>query len=192
VNEHDSKKRRRSIRLRGYDYTRPGAYAITISSLRGDHSFGQVLDGEMRLNVYGEIVRDCWKEIPAHFPHATLDTFVVMPNHLHGIILIEERVHDGGGFPRRGTACRAPTEQFGKPVPGSLPTMVRSFKSAVTRRINQQRGTVGGRVWQQGYYEHVIRDQQELDKFRRYILENPLKWDLDRESPNGLRMEGGS
>jgi putative transposase len=80
VNEHDSKKGRRSIRLRGYDYTRPG-----------DRSFGQVLHGEMRLNVYGQIVRDCWKEIPAHFPHATLDTFVVMPNHLHGIILVGAR-----------------------------------------------------------------------------------------------------
>ncbi|NIN65360.1 MAG: hypothetical protein GTO63_11805 [Anaerolineae bacterium] len=70
--------------------------------------------------------------------------------------------------------------------------MVRSFKSAATRRINQLRGTAGGRVWKLGYYEHVIRDEQELDKFRRYILENPLKWDLDRERPNGIKTKGGS
>jgi putative transposase len=189
VNKHDPERHgRRSTRLPAYDYTQPGAYAVTVSTQDGAQLFGQILDGEMQLNMYGQIVQDCWSEIPAHFSHVALDMFTVMPNHAHGIIVIEERTRDGGHH-RRGTACRAPTEEFGKPVRGSLPTIVRSFKSAATRSINDLRGKPGERLWQRGYYERVIRNEQELNRFRNYILENPLKWHLDRENPNSTRTD---
>ncbi|MCP9448033.1 MAG: hypothetical protein NNA22_10760, partial [Nitrospira sp.] len=117
---------RRSIRLKGYDYSQAGAYFVTVCTQDRTCLFGDVADGEMRLNDAGGIARQCWFDIPAHFPNASLDEFIVMPNHVHGIIVV-----DG-----RGTACRAPTEQFGRPVTGSIPTIIRSFKSAVTKQIN--------------------------------------------------------
>jgi putative transposase len=138
--------------------------------------FGQVVDDEIRLNTYGQVVQDCWQETPTHLPHAALDTFVVMPNRVHGIVIIEEGDYDEGDH----------TEQFGKPVPRSLPAIVRSFKSAVTRRINQLLGRTAGRVWQRGYYEHVNRDGREWRKSGTYILDNPLKWHLDRNDPNNM------
>jgi len=181
VSKHDFEKYRGgSIRLPRYDYSQPGAYAVTIGTRNGVQLFGQVLDDKMLLNAYGQVVQDCWEETPAHFPHVGLDTFTVMPNHIHGIILIEE--HDSGADDHG--------EEFGKSVSGSLPTIVRSFKSAVTRRINRLRGTPGGRVWQRGYYERIVRDQRELDKFRKYILENPVRWHLDRNNPDKTETRG--
>lgn len=108
-----------------------------------------------------------WKEIPEHFENSEFDYFVIMPNHMHGIVI------PGG----TSTACRADTtESFGKPVPGSLPTIIRSYKSAVTKRINEPRSTPGKYVWQRNYYERVIRNEKELYNIRKYILQNPQKW----------------
>ena len=109
-----------------------------------------------------------------------LDEFVVMPNHVHGILVIADN--------RRGTACRAPTtvERFGRPVTGSLPTIVRSFKSVSTKRINKVRNTPGIPVWQRNYYEHVIRSEKELDRIRQYIAHNPASWTEDAERPPNL------
>lgn len=176
---------RRSIRLPEYDYTQSGAYNITICTHARTRLFGEIVDGALCLNRFGEVVEECWREIPDHNHPAELDAFVVMPNHIHGIIVLGQR------GPGRGTACRAPTERFGEPVPGSLPTLLRSFKSAATTRINQLRGTPGGRVWQRGYYERVIRNERELSAVRRYVVDNPLKWELDPENPaNANKSEG--
>jgi len=169
---------RHSIRLQGYDYTQSGAYFVTICTHGRALLFGNVVGGEMRLNDAGRMVRDEWFKTAQLRPYVVLyeDEFVVMPNHIHGIVWI-----DNVGARRR----RAPTmEQFGKPVPGSIPTIVRSFKSAVTRRINQWRGTPGARVWQRNYYEHIIRTERALNAIRRYIIENPLRWHLDRYNPH--------
>ena len=101
-----------------------------------------------------------------------LDAFIVMPNHIHGIII------------RRGTARRAPTvERFGKPVAGSLPTLVRAYKSAVTQGINTLRRTPGDSVWQENYYEHIVRSEAELNRIREYIATNPMRWGSDRYNP---------
>jgi REP element-mobilizing transposase RayT len=173
-------QQRRSMRLRGYDYTAPGAYSVTICTAGGVSLFGEIVGGEMRLSACGQVVEDCWHEIPAHSPDVALDAFVVMPNHVHGIIIINEDRRTGEG-------CLAPTRQTGTVAPGCLPQIVGSFKSAVSKRINEQRGTPGGQVWQRGYYDRVVRDEGELDNFRRYIAENPLKWDLDRENPDNVK-----
>ncbi len=171
---------RRSIRLRGYDYTQPGAYFITIVTHERACLFGNVVNGAMQLNPLGEIVRAEWFKTAELRPSVQLDAdeFVVMPNHIHGIIWIVDDV----GARRR----RAPTgEQFGKPVPGSIPTIVRAFKSAATKRINALRGTPGAPVWQRNYYEHVIRNDADLRHIRDYIQTNPARWALDSENPDG-------
>jgi REP element-mobilizing transposase RayT len=160
---------RRSIRLQGYDYAQAGAYFVTICAYERRCLFGNVSDGTMQLNERGRIVEECWEAIPAHLADVELDAFCVMPNHVHGIIII-----------RRGTPWRAPTvEQFQKPVAGSLPTIVRSFKSAVTKRIREVQHTPGLLVWQRNYYEHVIRHDEDLRRIRVYIENNPVQWDGD-------------
>jgi putative transposase len=172
------KHHRRSIRLKGYDYTQAGAYFITIVTKDRACLFGRIVDGEMRLSHVGHIVRACWLAIPDHFPHAMVDEFVVMPNHVHGIIVLNETEHVGAPH----DVPRPEPEQFGKPVPGSIPTIVRSFKSAATKCINEYRSTPGAPVWQCNYYEHIIRTEESLNCIREYILTNPLRWHLDRQN----------
>jgi putative transposase len=174
------KHHRRSIRLKGYDYRRQGAYFVTICTHDRLCLFGEVVGGEMRLNEYGRIALGCWKEIPLHFPQAELDAFVVMPNHVHGIIVLT--VGARHAVPLQNGISEK-TEQFGKPVAGSIPTIIRSFKSATTRHINALRGTPGSPVWQRNYYEHIIRNEESLNRIREYIKTNPLRWAMDSENP---------
>ena len=178
------KHHRRSIRLKGYDYTQPGVYFITICTQNRLCLFGEVVDGEMVLNELGEIVRNEWLKTAQLRSRVVLDEFVIMPNHMHGIIILIDS-NGRGTLQRAPTAQRAPTiEQFGKPTSDSIPTIVRLFKSATTHRINALRGTPGLPVWQRNYYEHIVRNEQSLNRIRQYIAENPLLWHLDRENPN--------
>ena len=110
------------------------------------------------------------------FPHIQLDAFVVMPNHLHGILIITDEGYRA--LPKN----RPIKEQFGKPVPGSIPTVVRSFKSAVTKRINLMRRTKTPPIWQDNYYESIVRVQTGLDWVRQYIINNPRQWEMDKEN----------
>jgi len=194
---------RRSIRLCGYDYTKAGAYFITICSRDRACIFADISEDVLRFTVVGEIVASCWHAIPDHFPNGELDAFGIMPNHLHGIVVLGDLLAD-----EPGTACRAPTpmvasrERFGAPVVGSIPTIVRSFKAAVTRTVNDDlgRGTAcrarltdrlgplpPGRIpslWQSNYHEHVIRDERALDHLRSYIFANPAHWVEDSLHPD--------
>src|SRR5437870_453582 len=133
--------RRRSIRLRGFDYSRAGIYFVTICVRMGDHAFGDVLEGRVRLNYAGIAAAKCWLRIPVHFPNVSLDEFIVMPNHLHGILAI----HDAGDTLGVGAQHAAPLRlsrhasggaTSAGVIPGSLGAIVRSFKSATTKRIN--------------------------------------------------------
>ena len=144
---------RRSIRLTGYDYSQPGAYFITICT----HNRALFLQAE-RLQ---EVVRSAWHDLPLRFPSVVLDEFVIMPNHVHGIISL------------RGAASSAPT----------LGRVVRAFKSVSAIAANKALGRSGQPFWQHNYYEHVIRDEEELNAVRRYIRENPLKWSDDPDNP---------
>ncbi len=173
------KHHRRSIRLKGYDYTHVGAYFVTLCTQNHECLFGEVVDGEMQLNAYGRIVQACWDEIPIHFPNVELDAFVIMPNHIHGIIVLAERPNIVGA--RHAVPLRN-VERFGDPIQGSMPTIIRSFKSAATKRINEMRSAPGTPVWQRNYYEHIIRDEETLNLIRQYIVDNPLNWALDREN----------
>ena len=168
--------RRRSIRLKGYDYTQAGAYFVTVVTYGRECLFGDVVDGDMVLNENGQIIVEEWVRTADIRPNVSLDVFIVMPNHIHSIIMIA----DG-----RGTLQRAPTtERFGQPTSNSIPTIIRLFKSVTTKRINEVRGRPGGAVWQRNYYEHIIRDEDDLCRIREYIVNNPLQWEVDRENPS--------
>ena len=186
---------RQSIRLRDYDYSHAGAYVVTVCAWQRECLFGEVVDGEMRLSAFGEIVQEDWQLTAVLRDNTRLDEFVIMPNHFHAIIFIDDRRGTACrplGFnvvtdKDQGTAHRAPTaELFGRPVVGSLPTIIRSFKSAATKHINRLRNNPGAPVWQRNYYERVIRDDQELHAIRQYIINNPIKWADDENHPTRL------
>ena len=167
---------RRSIRLQGYDYSQAGAYFVTICTRNRKCIFGEILGGEMRLNEVGRIVSREWIRTAEIRTEIELDAWVVMPNHFHAILVIADR---------RGTARRAPTvEQFGRPVSGSVPTIVRSFKSAVTKRVNELCHTPGTPLWQRNYWERIIRNEREWNRIREYIQNNPIQWELDKLHPS--------
>jgi putative transposase len=165
---------RRSLRLKGYDYAQPGAYFVTVCANHKEHLFGEVAKEGMILCEAGRIIEEEWLKTAMGRPYIKLDQFVVMPNHVHGIIWI---VEDIGGTAR----CAPTVQQFGTAVSASLPAIIRAFKSAATKRINVLRHVPGAEVWQRGFYEHVIRDDESLNRIREYIVNNPRRWDLDRE-----------
>jgi len=178
---------RRSIRLPGYDYTQPGAYFITIVTHERMPSFGEIVDGEMRLNEYGQIVRAEWFQTAVVRPYVMLhpDEFVVMPNHVHGIIWIVDIGAAGMvGATRVGATRRvAPTTPTPRgPDAGSIGAIIGQFKSITAKRINALRDTPGAPVWQRNYYEHIIRDDHALARIRAYTQSNPQRWFDDREN----------
>jgi len=220
---------RRSIRLRGYDYTAPGGYFITICTYDRAPIFGEIMERKMCLNAFGEIAQDEWFKTATLRPYVRLyeREFVVMPNHVHGIVWIVGN-NDGGGrivrtrenagashecahahvtvnvwdpvsggvgaqrrcAPTPGSSPHPPCPVHTpfRPVPptnvmpGSLGAIVRSYKSAVAKRINEIRATPGAPVWQRNYYEHIIRDEAECRRIREYIVTNPLRWENDWET----------
>lgn len=192
---HPEKHHRRSIRLRGYDYTQPGVYFITICTHGRMCLFGDVVDGVMQMNACGRIVADEWHRTAVVRSDVVLDAFVVMPNHVHGIIGIVEIDDDGdvshgvggvlhggvshGGVSHGGVSRYDPTGGVQSPSQ-TVGAIVRGFKGAATKRINQLRHRPGAPVWQRGYYDHIIRNERALDRIRRYIVENPSRWRLDR------------
>jgi len=190
------KHHRRSIRLHGYDYAQAGAYFVTILTYRRECLLGDIVDGEMRVNALGQIAVECWDALPTHFPNVELDVFVAMSNHVHGVIVIAER---DDVPPRKdgvveacnvGAQHAAPLHDVPRHTnvePGSLGAIVRSFKSAVTKRINETRDTAGVPVWHRNYYEHIIRDEKSLNAIRQYIDGNPANWTNEEENPINLR-----
>ncbi|MBR4737640.1 MAG: transposase [Rhodocyclaceae bacterium] len=159
---------RRSIRLKTHNYALPGAYFVTICTRNRACVFGDVVDGVMILNAAGALVREQWHRLWARFPHLSPDAFVVMPNHLHGILAYPGKAHPDA------SDC-APT----------VGEMVRTFKAASARRIRQH--GIDTFAWQRNYYEHVIRNEASLLSVREYIQNNPLQWALDSENPANIQ-----
>ena len=172
-----------SKRLPRHDYSQPGAYFITICAADRRCIFGEVADGEIRLNKNGLIVAEQWARLPSHYPDASLDEFVIMPNHVHGIICLSDGNPSSVGAGFKPARASQPTKRR-----DGLPEIIRGFKTFSSRRINQLRGTPGNPVWQRNYYEHVVRGEDDLDRIRRYIVENPLKWADDPENPTPGRV----
>ena len=181
-----TQRNRRSVRIREFDYAIEGSYFVTICTHNKACVLGKLVKAHIELSTLGELVQTCWRQIPSHFEAVTLDEYVIMPNHLHGIIV---------KWSDKGTACRAPTdprdpgvaftpivkegrtqERFGRPVTASLATIVRSFKSAVTKVARQQWLWQNKPLWQRNYYEHIIRQSESLEDIRQYIKSNPFRW----------------
>jgi putative transposase len=175
---HDpDKPHRKSTRLKGYDYSQAGAYFVTICTQGRACLFGDAVNDGIRLNALGEIVEREWLRTVEIRPRVQVDAFVVMPNHMHGILII--RPAGGVGATRRVAPTRTPRG----PAPGSIGAIVGQFKSRTTKHINRLRRTPGMAVWQRNYYEHVIRNDESLNRVRQYILDNPVRWTVDRENP---------
>lgn len=171
---------RRSIRLRGYDYAQAGTYFVTICTRNHACLFGEVVDGEMRLNDVGRLVKDEWLRTGTIRPYVRVirQEFVVMPNHVHGIVwLFDVAV---GGLVDIIDRCDRPAGPSGR----SLAAILAGFKAASTKRVSTECAVPGVSIWQCGYYEHIIRNDQSLDDIRRYIAENPMRWAIDRENPS--------
>ena len=175
---------RRSIRLKGFDYTRAGAYFVTVCTYQK-----QLYFEDWKL---ASIVRKIWNTLPDHYSTVQLDEFVVMPNHVHGLLWLSEegrgRMYPAqfkGDASKKGTIHGAPTITSGKSTP--LFVIVQNFKGAVTRKIRRTGDTYF--AWQRNYYEHVIRDEDELNRTREYIQNNPLNWESDDENPVRLENE---
>lgn len=161
---------RRSIRLRGYDYSQPGAYFVTLCTQHHECFLGELVDGDMKFIVRGAIAYQFWLHIPNHFPNVELDEFVFMPNHIHGIIIITDKFMGGG---QKG-GLKKPT----------LGQIVAYYKYQTTKIINQIDDTPGLRIWQRNYYERIIRNQNTLHIVQQYILANPLRWPKDPHNPS--------
>ena len=166
---------RRSLRLKGFDYAQTGAYFITIMAQMGWPLFGEVVDEQMRLNDAGKMVRRVWDAMPDRFPAIELDAFVVMPNHVRGIVAI---TRPDGQSPANPPARNSVT----------LGDVVSAFKSLTTAEYARNVRSMSwppfrGRLWQRGYYDHVVRDDESLRKIREYILGNPTLWALGRRHP---------
>ena len=170
-------RKRRSVRLRGFDYSELGNYFITICTAGKKHILGAIQDRRMILSPAGKAVRAAWFDLPGRYPSIELREFVVMPNHVHAIVSLTQPIRRA----LRGAASSAPTN--GKPVPcPTLGEIVRAFKSLSAIEVNHVLDHSGQAVWQRSYYEHIIRHAKEYDQIRRYIADNPIRWDEDPEN----------
>jgi putative transposase len=190
---------RRSIRLPGYDYSQAGAYFVTICVYQRQCLFGEIIDGQMILNQYGTIVADTYQWLCQRYPYLHTDEWIVMPNHFHVIMVITDK-------PCRGVSRNAPTinhrhtdhtinqrhtdhtiNPHNPPTKRkSLGRLIGAFKTVSTKKINILRDTPGIPLWQRNYYEHIIRNEDGMDKIRQYIINNPLSWEIDQLHPQNL------
>jgi REP element-mobilizing transposase RayT len=192
VNQYNRKTiiTRKSLRLRDYDYSLPGGYFVTICVQHRENVFGEIINEEMRLNEIGRIVQQCWQEIPNHFGNVELDAFVIMPNHIHGIIIINERdlIHQiPNNKPNHPDVMNpdvmnhVPTEwQLMKNPRLTLGKIVRYFKARSSKFIHD--AGYDKFKWQSRFYEHIIRDDKALSNIRDYIGGNVIKWASDTEN----------
>lgn len=177
-----NKHQRRSIRLQDYDYDDVGAYFITICTFQRRCLFGKIIEREMELSTFGKIALDEWQKTEVVRQNITIDEFIIMPNHIHGIIIIQNRpppttTNDpvgASGSLAQPTRTRA-NAKLTAPPSGSLGAIIAQYKSIVTKRIQKLYGEKM-QIWQRNYYERIIRDEEGLNRARQYIINNPMKW----------------
>lgn len=191
-----AKHHRRSIRLKGYDYSQSGAYFVTICTQNREHLFGDIINGAMHLNDVGAVVQGTWIDLPNRFPTVRLDTFVVMPNHIHGIIILTNNhsvtvgaglalpnIHDHGSNHGVPSTCSSNLDsaKFQGTASSTPPLgdIIRAFKSISAIAVNRLLLRSGQPLWQRNYYERIVRDAHSLSNIRRYIKANPKNWAED-------------
>jgi putative transposase len=170
---------RKSIRLKEYNYSQPGEYFVTMCTHDKKCVFGKVMEENTLLSPIGEIAKKCWEEIPEHYPCVILDEYAIMPNHVHGIIIITEG---------RDLINQIPTTENNFPLmknpKETLGKIIRYYKARSAKLIHNS-GYVDFQ-WQSSFYDRIVRSDKELNKIRDYITDNPLKWYLDEENPNKI------
>lgn len=178
------KYQRKSIRLSDYDYSVPSWYYITICTYGRRKLFGEINNGKMIMNKFGNVVEEEWIRTKVIRKNVDLDYYVIMPNHLHGIIIIEQSIENVGATRRvaqkeeDGAIQRiAPTKQ--RLISNSLGSIIGQFKSKVTEKLREISGNSDFKIWQRNYYEHIVRNEIDLQNIRQYISLNPLKWEID-------------
>ncbi|ACK65071.1 conserved hypothetical protein [Rippkaea orientalis PCC 8801] len=147
---------RHSIRLNNYDYSQSGAYFITLCTYQKEYLFGEIINDKMKLNLLGNTVECNWQKLTHYYSYLQLDNFVIMPNHLHGILVLTDQKYN---IKRKG-----------------IPEIIRGFKTFSARQINRIRQSPNVPVWQRNYYEHIIRNESDLNRIREYIVNNPKNW----------------
>jgi putative transposase len=167
---------RRSIRLKDYDYALPGAYFVTILTDQRQCMFGEIVNGVMQCNKLGQIADWEWARLKTRFSFIKEEAFIVMPNHVHGIVVID---------PDRNIPNPTRSSHFSKITAHSLGTIIRSYKATVAYRIKCIEKTVD-KVWHRNYYERVIRNEKELERIRQYIASNPISWEIDQGDNTGF------
>ncbi|MBM4053072.1 MAG: transposase [Planctomycetes bacterium] len=201
---YKDKYRTESVRLAEWDYSKAGYYFVTICTLQGECAFGEVIGDQMHLSSIGKIVSEEWVKAETIRNNVLLDRWVVMPNHLHGIIIIKNddgvethcraslnfassniAMHDNAMTKAHGNASLPPYKNKFGPQRNNLSSIIRGFKSATTGRIRRIKRNFS---WQRRFYDHIIRNEKSLNKIREYILNNPLKWELDKNKPENLYM----
>jgi REP element-mobilizing transposase RayT len=173
------------MRLSGYNYNQPGDYFVTICTKKFACHFGDVVDEEVRLSDVGKIANKCWLEIPKHFENVELDGYIVMPNHVHGIVRILDSVGVADLRPLQND--KNTKEQFDRSKM-LLSKIIHGFKSSVTCIIYKQNLRISFK-WQRYYYDHIIETDEALDNIREYIRLNPLNWDNDRNNLNNIKIQ---
>ncbi len=166
---------RKLNRLKGYDYSQDGYYFMTTCIKDRIEYFGEIKDGIMFLNEYGKIVKQCWLDLIKHYWNCRLDEFIIMPNHVHGIVEINNNCE--------GTDLKSVRTLINKKY--SLSTIIQGFKVFSSRKINKQNPVIIFR-WQRSFYDHIIRNEKSLYQIREYIQNNPLRWELDRNNPENF------
>ena len=184
------KHHRRSIRLKGYDYSQPGAYYVTIVVQNRECIFGDISNGKMALNENGKIVKTEWLKTAEIRKNVKLDEFSVMPNHVHGIIIITDKIKNipniGKNVETTGNVgATGPVAPTGPRLhPNSLGSIMGQFQSIVTKQI--RKFGIEYFSWQRNYWERIIRNKNELNKIRKYIRDNPINWETDDNNPNNM------
>lgn len=178
-------RNRRTIRLQGYDYAAVGAYFVTVCTHGRWCLFGEVVDEEMQLSSAGKMVEEVWQALPKRSPAIQTDEFVVMPNHVHGIVMINDNDSTNTDSTVNTPRVVGATLVVARPTVGDV---MSAFKSITTTQYihgvkTNQWTPFNGKLWQRNYYEHIIRNDEDLNRVREYILLNPLKWNLDKENP---------
>ncbi len=168
-------KQRKQNRLRNYDYSQAGYYFVTVCTQSKQEWLGKIDKGEIILNGYGVIAAYYWEKIPKHYPNVILDEWIIMPNHIHGIVVITPSVSASVGTEQ----CSVPTNTRTKNV--SLSQIIKSFKGVTIKRVRSEFGDIRF-AWQRSFYEHVIRNETSLHRIREYIINNPKQWDIDIEN----------
>jgi len=175
-----NKYRIKTARLQNYDYSSNGAYFVTICTKNREYSFGEIKNGKLQESITSKICMECWLDLPNHYPNCILDAFVIMPNHIHGVIIIANVETGFKPVSTKPVSTNANTKQH------SLSEIIRGFKTFTARKINEHQDTQGQPFWQSRFYDRIIRDEDELNHVREYIQNNPLKWEEDKNNPENL------